>query len=294
MNSRPLSTSAFVLSIAVTIALVFAPSARGQMPETQIINVDESPMRVRVRGVDQRQDGWPVVVLEAGAGSGLETWAPIFDRVAALAPVVAYDRRGLGKSAADSEPQTLARAARSLHSLLLTLKVSPPYVLVGHSYGGVVIRAFAQQYGSEVAGLVYLDVPDVDLTYAEADEIGPGARQVAFAPPSIPSTVPAGVRGELENIVRNVQTEFAEARAARPPAGIPSAAVISTQRSWTGANPEMAGALLRLAIKHQQEWVLSSPQGMLVVARHVGHIVHRDDPDLVLRLVTQVLPRAGK
>ena len=123
-------------------------------------------------------------------------------------------------------PQTLRRVATSLHSLLATLNVVPPYVLVGHSYGGVVIRAFAQQFSTEVTGLVYIDVPDVELTYAEADQLGPSGRQVAFSAPPVSSSVPAGLRAELDNIVLNLRTEFAEARAARPPSSIPCSVVI--------------------------------------------------------------------
>ena len=243
----------------------------------------------RTRGLAARQPGRPVVILEAGAGSGLETWAPIIDGVSVLGPLIAYDRRGLGKSVPDGQPQTLRRVATSLHSLLATLNVVPPYVLVGHSYGGVVIRAFAQQFSTEVTGLVYIDVPDVELTYAEADQLGPSGRQVAFSAPPVSSSVPAGLRAELDNIVLNLRTEFAEARAARPPSSIPCSVVISTRRTWTGATPEMTASLLRLAIKHQQEWAMSTTRGLVVIASHVGHVVHRDDPDLVLRLVSQII-----
>jgi pimeloyl-ACP methyl ester carboxylesterase len=231
-----------------------------------------------------------VVILEAGAGNGLKTWEPVFDRIAAMAPVIAYDRRGLGKSAPDDQPQTLTRVVHSLRSLLAELNVPPPYVLVGHSWGGVIFRAFAREYGSEVTGLVYVDATDVDLTYAEADQLGPTARQVAFPVPQIPSSAPAGLRADYENIVQNFRTEFAEARAARPPSSIPSAVVISGQRRLPGATPDVAAGLLRLAIKHQQEWAPSSP---VIVARHVGHFVHWDDPGLVLRLTRQVLTAAS-
>lgn len=163
-------------------------------------------------------------------------------------------------------------------------------MLVGHSYGGVIIRAFAQRFSGEVAGLVYIDTPDIEITFAEADELGPTGRQVAFAPIALPATAAAGVRAEVENISENQRSEFAEARAARPPGSIPSAVVISTQRNWTGASPEIRAGLLRLVIRHQQEWAMSTPRGLLVVAGHVGHIVHRDDPELVLRLIRQVLP----
>ena len=277
-----------VLSIGAIVAVPYASAQASS--DTRMVSVAGRTMRVRTQGLNERQAGRAVVILEAGAGSGLETWEPVFDKISAMAPVIAYDRRGLGKSALDDQPQTLTRVTNSLRALLTELNVPPPYVLVGHSYGGVVIRAFAQQYSSDVVGLVYFDVPDVELTHSEDDRLGPTGRQVAFAAPQIPPTAPAGLRAEFENIVQNLRTEFAEARAARPPSTIPSAVVISTQRNWSGATPEIAAGLLRLAITHQQEWALSSPQGMFVVARHVGHIVHRDDPELVLRLIKQVLP----
>jgi pimeloyl-ACP methyl ester carboxylesterase len=285
-------TRLMLFIVAVIVAAAAGPPAAQAQPDTAMVAVDGGVMRAQTRGIRERRPGQAIVILEAGAGSGLDTWAPIIDGVAAFAPVVAYDRRGLGRSALDNQPQTLRRAATSLHMLLAAIDAPPPYVLVGHSYGGVIIRAFAQQFGSEVSGLVYLDVPDIDLTYAEADQLGPTGRQVAFSAPAIPQTAPAGLRAEFENIAVNLRTEFAEAREARPAASLPSAVVISTQRSWNGATPEMTTSLLRLAIQHQQEWALSTPRGMLVVAGHVGHFVHRDDPDLVLRLIRHVLASA--
>lgn len=254
-----------------------------------MVDVDGRAMRVQTVGLETRKPGQPVIVLEAGATIGLDTWAPILDKVAALAPVVAYDRRGLGQSALDEQPQTLSRVATTLHQLLTVINVPPPYLLVGHSYGGVIIRAFAQRFGEEVAGLVYVDTPDVELTFAEADALGPTGRQAAFSPIVLPPTVPAGVRIEIENITRLQKEEFADARAARPAASIPSAVVISTQRTWTRDTPEIRAGLMRLVIKHQQEWAMSTPKGLLVVASHVGHVVYRDDPDLVLRLIRQLL-----
>ena len=78
-------------------------------------------------------------------------------QIASIAPVVAYDRRGIGQSAPDSERQSLRRAAQALHALLQKTNVQPPYVLVGHSWGGLLTRAFINQYAREVIGWVLLD-----------------------------------------------------------------------------------------------------------------------------------------
>ena len=155
--------------VAAGLATIAAVAyLRGQTTGSSMrtVTVDGFAMRVRTQELDQRQTGRVAVVLEAGAGNGLETWDPVFSSIAEIAPVIAYDRRGLGQSQTDGKPQTIRHVADSLHSLLRTLKVRPPYVMVGQSYGGILIRSYAQAYPTEVKGLVYLDATDVEVTYA--------------------------------------------------------------------------------------------------------------------------------
>ena len=283
-------------ALTLFTAIAAITHLRGQTsgPSTQMVSVDRRQMRVRSQGLEQRQPGKAVVVLEAGAGSGLEAWNPVFTAIAQVAPVIAYDRRGLGQSEVDDQPQTIRHVAASLHALLSALQVQPPYVMVGQSYGGILIRAYAQAYPTDVAGLVYLDTTDIEVTYAEVDALPAGARQAVFNVPAIPPNTPPGVKAEIDNIVQNIRTEFAEVRAARPPVHIPAAVVIGAGKTWPGASPEAAAALLRLQIKHQQEWVLNSPQGLMVVSKHLRHMVHQNDPALTVRVIQHVLAAAAK
>ena len=99
-------TLAILALLPATGASVLAQNAA--LP-TRIISVAGGDIRVWTEGLDQRQPGTPVVVLEAGAGNGLEAWRPVFADIARLAPVVAYDRRGIGQSQQDSERPTLRR-----------------------------------------------------------------------------------------------------------------------------------------------------------------------------------------
>ena len=133
-----------------------APVALAQtpVPSPRIVDVDGRPMRVLATGLEGRRAGQPVVILEAGAGEGLDNWRPAFPDIARVAPVIACDRRGIGQSAPDSATPTLRRVAASLHSLLATLAVPPPYVLVGHSWGGLFVRAYIDRYANEAAGLL--------------------------------------------------------------------------------------------------------------------------------------------
>ena len=266
------------------------PVAAGAMT---MVPVQGRMMGVRVARLAERQQGRPVVVLEGGALQSIDTWDPIFDRVAALAPVIAYDRRGIGRSEFDGDPPTLAHVNETLHALLAAINAPPPYVLVGHSYGGVLARAFARQYPTEVAGMVYLDVPDTDLTVADLASVSPDAAGVLRSElDGLPPDLPTGMRAELDNIRRLMANDFTELNAVRPPAGIPVAAVVAAGKLDQVRDPverSTREAILRIQIRHQQDWALSSPQGLFAVTKRGGHNVHHDNPDLTVAAIRHVL-----
>jgi pimeloyl-ACP methyl ester carboxylesterase len=260
-----------------------------------MVNVQGIQMRVRTAGLGERKPRQPVIVLEAGSGATLETFNPIFVELARLAPVVAYDRRGLGSSGADTAKITFTRIVETLHAVLDQLQVPPPYLLVGHSMGGVFIRGFSARYANEVAGLVYLDVPDFESTREErAAALPPEDRARALAPPEfppIPADTPPGLKAEYEAQLEEMRGDYPSARAWRQPAGIPAAVVITTRADRLRGN---GGAMVRLQMKHQSEWTLSAPNGLFVLAGHTGHQVHRDDPALVVNLVAHVLRQTAR
>ena len=255
---------------------------------TRIVNVAGGDMRVWTDGLDRRIPGAPVVVLEAGAGNGLETWRPVFADIAKRAPLVAYDRRGIGQSQQDSEPPTLRRVAASLHALLRELGVAPPYVLVGHSWGGVFIRAFADAHPSEIAGMVFVDASDIETSRQEkAAVLSEADRAKVLAAPVLPPfELTPGQRAEFEAIIAENVSDYAIARTLRLPPGVPVAVVISTSPERLAGS---SGALLRLQMTKQADWALASSKGLFVAAGHVGHNVHRDDPGLVMRLIEHAL-----
>lgn len=101
--------------------------------------------------------GSSTVVLEAGAGSWSIFWSRVQPEIASVARVVSYDRSGYGWSEARPGPPTTVDTARGLHTALHNANIPGPYILVGHSLGGLFCRAFAQLYPEEVAGMVLLD-----------------------------------------------------------------------------------------------------------------------------------------
>lgn len=287
--------------IAVTVVgrcILPMPVAKAQEQSprrpTQMVNVKGRAMRVWLTGIEQRKTGQPVVILEAGAGGGLERWTPeVVAGIARLALVVAYDRRGVGQSEPDSVRPTIRRVSQSLHELLEELRLPPPYVLVGASWGGALIRGFSDAYAGEVVGFVYLDAVDIEATWEKKAAVLPEAdRKSALEPPTlppIPADTPPGLRAEYEQIAENMLNDFAEARALRPTSGVPVAVIIAAP---PGRLKPPNDALVRLQIKHQSEWALTSSKGLLVVSGAVGHNIQRDDPALVMQAVSHVLNNA--
>ena len=124
----------------------------GQKNPYKFAVVDGHKMQYQVAGT-----GKATVVFENGFSSTLNDWDNVFSDVAHFAKVVRYDRMGYGGSEPTDKPRTLKQIASELHDMLHEAKFDPPYVLVGHSMGGAIIRAFADQFRQETAGLVLVD-----------------------------------------------------------------------------------------------------------------------------------------
>jgi pimeloyl-ACP methyl ester carboxylesterase len=166
-----------------------------------MVNVGGRMMRALVGGMESRKPGQPALILEAGAGAGLDEWSPIFSDLARLAPVVAYDRRGLGRSEVDTQSQNYRRVAQSLHELLTAIRILPPYILIGHSFGAMYSRGFSDMFPQEVVGYVYVEAFDFDGTPEEKAAAFPkGERAQALAPPVLPPVPPDTPPGLLAEI----------------------------------------------------------------------------------------------
>jgi pimeloyl-ACP methyl ester carboxylesterase len=101
--------------------------------------------------------GDPAVVFDAALGGSALSWTLVQPEVARFSRACAYDRAGFGWSDAGPRPRTAGRIAEELRELLRQADVPPPYVLVGHSFGGMVVQIFASRYRDDTAGLVLVD-----------------------------------------------------------------------------------------------------------------------------------------
>ena len=107
--------------------------------------------------------GSPAVVFDSGLGDGTRVWGLIQPAVAKYTRACSYDRAGLGFSDPPTRPSTSANMVDDLHRLLHAAHVRSPYILVGHSLGGMNVKLYAEKYLPEVAGLVFVDPSHEDL-----------------------------------------------------------------------------------------------------------------------------------
>ncbi len=107
--------------------------------------------------------GSPTVVFDSGLGDGTRVWGLIQPAIAEHTRVCSYDRAGLGFSDPPTRPGTSANVVDDLHHLLHAAHVKPPYILVGHSLGGMNVKLFAEQHLAQIAGLVFVDPSHEDL-----------------------------------------------------------------------------------------------------------------------------------
>lgn len=164
------------ISLLVLIALgvgyqtaVTAADAGKYPPPGQLIDVNGQKMHLYCTG-----EGSPTVVLEAGGFSFSTEWYWVQRDLEKTNRVCSYDRLGTGWSDVSPEPRAALRIVDELHTLLTNAGETAPYVLAGHSFGGLLNRIYAHQYPDEVIGMVLVDtafmVPSTAKTKAEYDQ----------------------------------------------------------------------------------------------------------------------------
>jgi pimeloyl-ACP methyl ester carboxylesterase len=232
----------------------------------------------------------------------------VLPTVAAFTRVCAYDRPGIALSVnpathpsalADrpwpsrSDPAPMPRAAgdvvADLHALLQAARIPGPYVLVGHSFGGLVVRLYASTYPDEVVGMVLVDAAHEEIYPAWEALLGPTRWADLMARTAQP---PAGLEGyqDFERLDLNESVaQGRQARASRPLQPMPLA-VLTHGRPFEALVPDWPrDAFERLWLGMQQDLATLVPQARLTIASQSGHGIQQDQPALVIEAIRQVV-----
>ncbi|SIO15903.1 alpha/beta fold hydrolase [Algoriphagus halophilus] len=146
----------------VLLFLFYFSSSGFAQNELILISVNGRQVEVKSSGLEERKLLQPVVIFEAGLGENLSIWDQVFNQVSDFAPVLSYNRAGIGKSEASSETITIASRVEELEGLLKEMKIDPPYLLVGNNWGSLITKDFLVKHPEDVLGTLFLD-PIVEL-----------------------------------------------------------------------------------------------------------------------------------
>lgn len=281
-------------------------------PMGRLVTTDAGRMHLLCLG--EKQAGVPTVLLEAGTGDNHLTWYSLQQELSKLALVCAYDRLGYGWSDAAGSRRDIDSISGDLESLLKSARIEPPYLLVGHSFGGLVLRYFAAQNPDEITALLLVDsTPAATLLERQSGWRKP----LLLVPPSLtflgaileatgfyPWLVQAGAVDQfavvaalpvmlrpqaeaLYNRYRTLATSAEEqlflARSSRLalekglPDGLPVIALVSSSEGIPEMLPVIQSEFISLT---QRSRVLLVPE---------GHYVHLENPAMVAEQVKHLL-----
>ena len=229
----------------------------------------------------------PVVVFVTGFGDDLHAYDGIRKSLSKTTRTFSYDRAGLGKSELTTKNRSLDTLVFELNQILTQENMPEPYVLVGHSYGGHIVRYFAHLYPEKVGGIVLID-PSVEFLDTEIRNSKTPAEIESYDSLYEHGRDPSWTEGvsreanyfrENEKLLREKGIQF--------PQNIPTT-VITAMNMGESSFKFLRGVSKIKADLHKR-WVSNSPHIRLVLAQKSGHYVHYDEPQLVIDEVTAVV-----
>lgn len=289
-------------------------------PPGRIVRIGKQRFHIVEKGAG------PTVVLEAGIASTSLAWVNIQRALAKEANVIAYDRVGFGWSSRARRPRTLENVVEDLHSLLREAHGTPPYLLVGHSYGGLIVRLFAKRYPELVSSVVLVDAVNTSdwspLSDLQKKRLHRGialSRRGALLArfgvvrlalslllagnsrlPQLISrwsagngaSVPQRLTGEVRKLPREVwpmvRMHWSDEKCFQTMAEylerLPANAETASDAGWPTNIPiisitvPVASADFPAGVEHR-------------IARHSGHWIQLDEPDVVLQAIRELLAR---
>lgn len=279
-----------------------------ETPPGELVSVGPLRLHLYCRG---NEAGAATVVFESGLGGSAFEWWPIADALAPRTRACTYDRAGYAWSDPSPVPRHALRLAYELDLLLDTAALGGPFVLVAHSFGGLVARLLIERR-DDIAALVLVDSSHEEQ-FARLERPGgrmmvPRGRQFVISRNEPPAGLPADLRrrvaafGRMRKSYNATHGEMAtfresagQVRDARARRGAPYDFPVTVLRRGLdlyGGRPDAAGKSVAWIGMQEDLATLGTP-GRLVVAEGSGHHVHTEDPALLVVEIERLLERIG-
>ena len=236
---------------------------------------------VEIRGKKQyyvnKGEGNPVVVFVSGLGPTMDDFFEIQNKISKTTQTFCYDRAGVGKSEPFNNDRSLENISSELKELLEKVKISKPFILVGHSRGGLIARFFANKYPDKICGLILIDpaLPEhrsmKRSLRTDKEKVEFDAFYNSFCTDSIKYS--ATIRSEFN------AADSASISGKNFPSNIPITIIASnkiTKDKYSKADTKIKVDLLNAYLK-------TAPQIKLILTNKSGHFIHEDEPKLVVK-----------
>ena len=273
-----------------------------QNVEKKFVTIDKVKIAFKTFRLETRKENEPVLVFESGMGGG--SFESIFDYLPKNVAGIEYGRNGLGESEIDTTIKTDVQVIERLHKLLSTLKIKPPYLMVGHSLGGPFIRLYTSIYPNEVCGLVYIDPTDFMLTKDEDEKVKKSTSSLTgyrdiwtinLKAMSNDTAMPLGIRNEAKReLVASTPTFFKEYSSMPSLKNMPVTVLISYNKPVEFNESEMNKKLKlginlipwwkeldNLRIAHYSDMIKNNHDSKIILLPGYSHGIHYQDPKLV-------------
>lgn len=268
-------------------------------PPGKMVNIDTHSLHMFCKG-----EGSPPVILEAGIGANMLDWIKIIPEISKITKVCAYDRAGYGWSERGPKPRLTSVLAKELYTLLLANNISGPYIIVGHSFGGLIIQNFAYLYPALTKSILLIDSmhakqfevfenagidiptsPSRGLIFASRSVLTYGfperIKDVAYEIASSDKT-----RSYMFNELRNLTKSAKETQNTVLP-DLPLTVLVHGNKEWEkiAENGEMEKIWKEL----QSSFIKDKKNATLKYIIESGHQIHLDHPKFVIEEIKNMI-----
>ena len=225
-----------------------------------------------------------VVFFNGGGPATMDSWGKVFPPVASFSRVLAYNRFGDGHSDQVSEPQTGARVVAALRQLLTEAQCGAPYILVGHSMGGLFANLFARLYPQDVNGMVLIDSAHPDQGDMLRNQ--------------------GGLFGALNRVLFKLYAKSNPAKSSELSVFEVTAAQVKTADAFPTIPLTVLSAGKRFSLfvakqtlhtieRYQEELAKMSPLGKRIIAQRSGHFIQNSEPGIVVDAIQEMIADGG-
>ena len=293
--------------------------------------IDIGGYRLHLYCIGQRINSNPIVILEGGIGAPSLMWDLVQSSVAEEMRVCSYDRAGYGWSDPSPTSRTANQIASELHNLLQQAGEEPPYILIGHSFGGIVVRIYAAEYPTDVSGIILADARHEDFfermppEYLVLDKKNlQHAKQLKLTTP-LGITRFAGMTGSLDafeaylsplqnDIEReawslmiynpkhwstavaereSIEESYRQVKLTSLPQDLPLVVLTAENgiEAWNSSESPINDKAKATWMQMQRELSQLSSQSQWIIIKNSGHYIYFDQPDAIINAALSLLER---